>query len=83
MKKMISIEKKYLRVTVEYLTFISMRFFDKVFFAGCGATSAAMLNFILVPSPSNFFIPSQRSWPQFSKAKVDINTLLVLNFAGL
>lgn len=58
---MSSIEHKYLIVTVEYPTFISMRFFDKVFFDGCGATSAAMLNFILVPSPSNFFTPAQLS----------------------
>ena len=58
-----SVEYKYLIVTLEYPTFISMRFFDKVFFNGCGTTAAAMLNFSLVPSLSNFFTLAQ-SRPQ-------------------
>ena len=56
-----SVEYKYLIVTLEHSTFISMRFFDKVFFNGCGTTAAAMLNFILVPSLPNFSTPAHSS----------------------
>lgn len=44
---MSNIEHKYLKVILRNIrcaTFISMRFFDKVFFDGCEETSAAMLN---------------------------------------
>ena len=67
------VEYKYLIVSLEYPTFISMRFFDKVFFNGCGATAAAMLNFILVPSLSNLFTPTH-SRPQALASSAPLST---------
>ena len=71
-RKMNSVEYKYLIVTLEHSTFISMRFFDKVFFNGCGTTAAAMLNFILVPSLPNFSTPAHSS-PQALRSAALLN----------